>query len=59
LDKILGRAFGETLSTLQFAARAKLIKNRAVVNMDVTGNVKQLQEEIKRLRAELGLYKVF
>jgi hypothetical protein len=54
-----GRAFGETLSTLQFAMRAKLIKNKAIINLDVTGNVRQLQEEIKRLRLEIGAKRQF
>jgi hypothetical protein len=31
--------FSETLSTLKFAQRAKLIKNRAVVNEDTSGTV--------------------
>ncbi len=49
----LSYAFGETLSTLQFATRAKMIKNKAVINEDVTGNVRQLQEEIRKLRHQL------
>jgi kinesin family protein 15 len=44
------RCFGETLSTLNFARRAKMIKNKAVVNEDTTGNVHQLQMEIRRLK---------
>ncbi|EHB04042.1 Kinesin-like protein KIF15, partial [Heterocephalus glaber] len=48
------RCFGETLSTLNFAQRAKLIKNKAVVNEDSQGNVTQLQAEVKRLREELA-----
>ena len=47
------RCFGETLSTLNFARRAKMIKNKAVINENTTGNVLQLQAEIKRLRALL------
>ncbi|KAJ1675105.1 hypothetical protein EV182_001927 [Spiromyces aspiralis] len=43
----------ETLSTLRFAQRAKLIKNKAVVNHDVQGDVSQLQAEIRRLKLEL------
>lgn len=43
---------GETLSTLNFAKRAKLIKNKAVINEDTTGTVLLLQQEIKRLKAE-------
>ncbi|XP_075412075.1 kinesin-like protein KIF15 isoform X1 [Tenrec ecaudatus] len=48
------RCFGETLSTLNFAQRAKLIKNKAVVNEDTQGNVSQLQAEIKRLKEQLA-----
>ncbi|CAH3020308.1 unnamed protein product, partial [Porites evermanni] len=47
------KCFGETLSTLNFAKRAKMIKNKAVVNEDATGSVTALQAEIKRLREEL------
>lgn len=50
-----GRYFGETLSTLQFARRTKLIKNKAVVNEDTRGDISQLQAEIKRLREQLSL----
>ncbi|KAL9974095.1 hypothetical protein ACROYT_G011096 [Oculina patagonica] len=47
------KCFGETLSTLNFAKRAKMIKNKAVVNEDATGSITALQAEIKRLREEL------
>nr|Q9GYZ0.1 RecName: Full=Kinesin-like protein KIF15; AltName: Full=Kinesin-related protein KRP180 [Strongylocentrotus purpuratus]AAG01844.1 kinesin-like protein KRP180 [Strongylocentrotus purpuratus] len=47
------KCFGETLSTLKFARRAKMIKNRAVVNEDTQGNVMHLQAEIRRLREAL------
>eukprot|EP01029_Cantina_marsupialis_P017224 TRINITY_DN3864_c0_g1_i4.p1 TRINITY_DN3864_c0_g1~~TRINITY_DN3864_c0_g1_i4.p1 ORF type:complete len:1213 (-),score=522.63 TRINITY_DN3864_c0_g1_i4:212-3850(-) len=47
--------FGETLSTLKFAQRAKKIKNNAVVNENMTGSITQLQEVIKRLRHQLSL----
>ncbi|XP_065913181.1 kinesin-like protein KIF15-B isoform X2 [Dysidea avara] len=47
------KCFGETLSTVNFARRAKMIKNKAVVNEDTTGNVMQLQAEIKKLKAAL------
>ncbi|XP_049633273.1 kinesin-like protein KIF15 [Suncus etruscus] len=47
------RCFGETLSTLNFAQRAKLIKNKAVVNEDTEGNVSQLQAEVKRLKEQM------
>jgi kinesin family protein 15 len=46
-------SFGETLSTLKFAQRAKLIKNKAVINEDSSGTVAILKDEIKRLKAEL------
>ncbi|XP_006868897.1 PREDICTED: kinesin-like protein KIF15 [Chrysochloris asiatica] len=48
------KCFGETLSTLNFAQRAKLIKNKAVVNEDTQGNVSQLQAEVKRLKEQLA-----
>ncbi|XP_061442512.1 kinesin-like protein KIF15 isoform X2 [Rhineura floridana] len=49
------RCFGETLSTLNFAQRAKLIKNKAVINEDTQGNVRQLQSELKKLKEQLAL----
>nr|XP_020446818.1 kinesin-like protein KIF15 isoform X1 [Monopterus albus] len=48
------RCFGETLSTLHFAQRAKLIKNKAVINEDTQGNVRQLQAEVKKLKEQLA-----
>ncbi|XP_062850951.1 kinesin-like protein KIF15 [Trichomycterus rosablanca] len=48
------RCFGETLSTLQFAQRAKLIKNKAMINEHTQGNVKQLQAEVKKLKEQLA-----
>jgi hypothetical protein len=42
----------ETLSTLNFAKRAKMIKNKAIVNEDTAGTVLLLQKELKRLKAE-------
>lgn len=48
------RCFGETLSTLNFARRAKMIKNKAVVNEDITGNVSELQAEIRKLKELLA-----
>uniref|UniRef100_A0A3Q0THE2 Kinesin family member 15 n=1 Tax=Amphilophus citrinellus TaxID=61819 RepID=A0A3Q0THE2_AMPCI len=48
------KCFGETLSTLHFAQRAKLIKNKAVINEDTQGNVKQLQAEVKKLKEQLA-----
>ena len=46
-------AYHETLSTLQFAQRAKLIKNRAVLNEDTSGDTESLRREVKRLQDEL------
>lgn len=49
----------ETLSTLRFAQRAKQIRNKAVVNKDIQGNILELQAEVRRLRHEnLRLLKV-
>jgi kinesin family member 15 len=50
-------SFSETLSTLKFAQRAKMIKNAAVVNEDVTGTVNLLKYEIKKLKDELLIQK--
>jgi len=47
-------SFGETLSTLKFAQRAKLIKNKAIINEDSAGTVAILKEEIKRLKMLLA-----
>lgn len=44
----------ETASTLRFAQRAKMIRNKAVVNQDMQGNVAQLQAEIQRLKQQLA-----
>ena len=41
----------ETISTLKFVQRAKMIKNSATLNMSVQENIEALQEEIKKLRA--------
>lgn len=46
-------SFGETLSTLKFAQRTKLIKNRAVINEDSSATVVLLKEEIERLKTEI------
>lgn len=54
LCKYFFRCFGETLSTLNFARRAKMIKNKAVMNEDVTGNVTELQQEIRKLKELLS-----
>ncbi|KAF9164318.1 Kinesin-like protein kif15 [Actinomortierella ambigua] len=46
--------YQESLSTLRFAQRAKMIKNKAVVNEDIQGNVNELRAEIHRLKAQLS-----
>jgi len=46
-------SYSETLSTLKFAQRAKMIKNKASVNEESSGNVESLKNEIKRLKGEL------
>jgi kinesin family protein 15 len=45
--------FGETLSTLQFAQRAKHIRTEAKINEDSSGSTDILQREIRRLKEEL------
>lgn len=50
-------ARNETISTLKFAQRAKLIKNKAIINEDTTGAMSVLREEIRRLRNELARVK--
>ena len=50
------RCYGETLSTLQFATRAKKIKNKAVVNEDTHGNTLQMQAEIRKLKEALAQF---
>ncbi|GLU02988.1 hypothetical protein SLE2022_202120 [Rubroshorea leprosula] len=47
----------ETLNTLKFAQRAKLIQNNAVVNEDSTGDVIALQHQIRLLKEELSALK--
>ncbi|GBG65950.1 hypothetical protein CBR_g54242 [Chara braunii] len=44
----------ETLSTLKFAQRAKLMRNTAIVNEDMFGNPAIMGEEIRRLRLEIA-----
>lgn len=46
--------YGETLSTLKFAQRAKLIRNKAVINEDSSGTIQLLKAEIIRLQKELA-----
>ncbi|TPX31997.1 hypothetical protein SmJEL517_g04804 [Synchytrium microbalum] len=47
----------ETLSTLRFAERAKKVINTPVVNEDANGRfIRELQEEVERLRSQLDSY---
>ena len=48
---------GETGSTLQFASRAKFIRNRAVVNQEHTGENGQLRTEVRILSRQLAVAK--
>ncbi|KAF8017774.1 hypothetical protein BT93_H2848 [Corymbia citriodora subsp. variegata] len=44
----------ETLSTLKFAQRAKLIQNNAKVNEDASGDISALQRQIQQLKDQLS-----
>ncbi|XP_019431153.1 PREDICTED: kinesin-like protein KIN-12C isoform X2 [Lupinus angustifolius] len=44
----------ETLSTLKFAQRAKLIQNNAKVNEDASGDISALQWQIEQLKGQLS-----
>ncbi|XP_057959011.1 kinesin-like protein KIN-12C isoform X2 [Malania oleifera] len=46
----------ETLSTLKFAQRAKLIQNNAKVNEDASGDVTALQQQIQQLKDQLSFF---
>jgi kinesin family member 15 len=46
--------FGETLSTLKFAQRAKNIKNKVSINQVESGSVEQLQEQVRLLKLQLS-----
>ena len=46
-------SFGESLTTLKFAQRAKRVQNQPVVNEDMSSDVQALKAEIVRLRAQL------
>ncbi|ONK63044.1 uncharacterized protein A4U43_C07F10830, partial [Asparagus officinalis] len=45
----------ETLSTLKFAQRAKLIQNNAKVNEDASGDIMSLQRQIQKLKDQLTI----
>ncbi|CAL5061403.1 unnamed protein product [Urochloa decumbens] len=47
----------ETLSTLKFAQRAKLIQNNAKVNEDASGDIMALQRQIEELKDQLTCLK--
>eukprot|EP00923_Selenidium_pygospionis_P029390 GHVN01052374.1.p1 GENE.GHVN01052374.1~~GHVN01052374.1.p1 ORF type:complete len:680 (+),score=85.29 GHVN01052374.1:974-3013(+) len=47
-----GQNVSETISTLKFAQRAKLIRNKAVLNAAVEGTIDELKAEVTRLRAQ-------
>ncbi|XP_020520488.1 kinesin-like protein KIN-12E isoform X3 [Amborella trichopoda] len=47
----------ETLSTLKFAQRAKLIQNNAIVNEDASGDITALQRQIQQLKEEVTFLK--
>ncbi len=44
----------ETMTTLQFVQRAKRIRNKAHINMDIRGDVTVLQKEIARLNKTIS-----
>ncbi|KAF4691503.1 hypothetical protein FOZ60_015365 [Perkinsus olseni] len=50
----LAANFGETLSTIKFAARAKRIKCQAVLNESLTGTVESLTAELETARRQLA-----
>nr|CCA19403.1 kinesinlike protein putative [Albugo laibachii Nc14] len=45
----------ETLSTLKFAQRAKMIRNQAFINENTSGDLINLQQEVQRLRLQLSI----
>jgi len=47
----------ETLSTLKFAQRAKLVKNTPMVNEDTQGSIAALAAELKATKAQLSEWK--
>ncbi|PIN14199.1 Kinesin-like protein [Handroanthus impetiginosus] len=47
----------ETLNTLKFAQRAKLIQNNAIINEDSSGDVLALKHQIQLLKEELSALK--
>jgi hypothetical protein len=51
--------FGDTLSTLMFAKRAKLVRMKAELNETTVENFDALRSEIRRLRQELAQARYF
>ena len=51
-------SYFETLSTLKFAQRAKMIKNEAIINEDSFANVKQLKLEIQKLKMKISTLEI-
>ncbi|KAM3967672.1 kinesin-like protein 31E [Aphomia sociella] len=52
------RDFMETLNTLKYANRARNIKNRCIVNQDLTSQtIRLLRQEVAQLQLELAEYK--
>lgn len=50
----LAMSFQQTLSTLNFANRAKMVKVKALVNeQSLSSNIEVFKEEIRRLKAEI------
>lgn len=48
-------SFQETLSTLNFANRAKMVKVKALVNEEsLSSNIEVFKEEIRRLKSEVA-----
>ncbi|EGR28036.1 kinesin motor domain protein [Ichthyophthirius multifiliis] len=46
------QAFQETLSTLKFAQRVKLIKNKVTINQDSIKNIEFMNQELMKLKIE-------
>ena len=51
------QSYFESNSTLLFAQQVKFIKNKAVINEEVSGNSAQFQAELKRVKEEFEAFK--
>ena len=51
--------FGDTLSTLMFAKRAKLVKMKVELNETTAENFDSLRKEVRKLREELAQARYF